>query len=202
MERMRAAIRARTADLGIEKSKVSADYIEQRKAAAMEAGSARAAGENSDAFGGLDLSQIRSTRIRSPQEDEDLPSMFFDPDEQLSDEEKVEVDPLRNKSWIEQGLYEVSQVKWPDWTSALREVGLLVVVVAFTAVIIIGWDRLIRSTYTDVLHLIPTKEELANYANRFDGLDLPTGWMDNMNEQDVASLTEKMSQGGTSLPEL
>ena len=49
MEKMRAAIRARTSDLGIEKSKVSADYIQKRQQQAVAAGSAQAASENSGA---------------------------------------------------------------------------------------------------------------------------------------------------------
>ena len=199
---MRAAIRARTADLGIEKSKVSADYIQQKQQMAVSAGSARAAGEQSstNTFAGLDLSQISDgSEPRRPQsnsvwgDDDETPSMFFDPEEKLSEAEREEIDPLIKKGIIEQGLNELKNAKWPDWASALREVVLMFAVIALTGVLIVGWDKVLRTVYTDFLHFIPTDQEITNYAARFDGLDLPKGWTDNMNEDDVARLTEKVN---------
>lgn len=200
--RMREAIRARTADLGIEKSKVSAEYIQQKQQMAISAGGARAAAEQNSAnsFAGLDLSQISdgSQVKRAPSsplwgDEEDTPSMFFDPEEKLTEEERAEIDPFMKKGIIEQGLNELQNAKWPDWASALREVGLMLVVIAVTGLLIIGWDGLLRTLYTEVLHFVPTDDELANYAARFDGLDLPKGWTDNMNEDDVARLTEAVN---------
>jgi hypothetical protein len=203
IDEMRAAIRARTANLGIEKSKISADYIQQKQKMAMSAGGARAAAEQTagDTFAGLDLSQISdgsTVRRRPPtnslwDNDEDTPSMFFDPEERLSEQEREEVDPLIKKSIIEQGLNELKNAKWPDWASALREVVLMFAVIALTGALIIGWDKVLRYTYTDILHFIPSENELANYASRFDGLDLPKGWTDNMNEADVQRLAEKVN---------
>ena len=211
MEKMRAAIRARTSDLGIEKSKVSADYIQKRQQQAVAAGSAQAASENNDIFGGLDLSQIRteatpSRSSSSPFADEDgeVPSMFYEPDDELSEQEKAEADPLGQKSISEQLMYEFQQVKWPAPGSALREVGLMFVIVAITGGLIIGWDKVLRELYTDSLHFIPSKEDMANYANRFQGLDLPAGWTDNMNDEDVASFADAATSFGQSsgMPDL
>ena len=199
---MRAAIRSRTADLGIEKSKVSAEYIQQKQKMAVAAGSAKAAAEQNSQnyFAGLDLSQIsdgsRSRRDEPTiwgENEEDTPSMFYDPDDKLTEEERVEVYPMMRKSILEQGLNELRNAKWPDWASALREVVLMAVVIVVTGALIILWDKGLRTLYTDILHFVPTKEEIANYAARFDGLDLPKGWTDNMSEQDVARLTDTVN---------
>ncbi|EEC50205.1 predicted protein [Phaeodactylum tricornutum CCAP 1055/1] len=204
IEKMRAAIRARTESMGIEKSKVSADYIAAKTKAATAAGSASAASENSDMFGGLDLSQINSEKTISKSEwNEDLPSMFYDPESELSKEEQEQVDPVMSKNLVEQAMAEFSNAKWPDFASALREVGLMLVVIAVTGALIISWDKVLRGAYMS-LGFIPTADDLANYASRFDGLDLPKGWMDNMNEQDVARIAEKVNTvtGSKSLPGL
>jgi len=201
IEKMRAAIRARTADLGIEKSKVSAEYIAQQKQKAMAAGSAAEANSanSADTFAGLDLSKISSVPDKKRSDwSEDMPSMFYDPEDELSKEEQEEADPTMKLNPIEQGLTEFKAAKWPDTGSALREVGLMIFVVLLSAVLIIGWDQLLRNIYTTA-GFIPSKEDLANYASRFDGLDLPSGWTDNMSDQDVATMAETVK---TNLPEL
>jgi hypothetical protein len=211
MEQMRAAIRARTASMGLEKSKVSADYIAQRQQEAIAMGSAKAAAEasgSSDAmFGGLDLSKISTEKVPSAaatknglwqDKEDEMPSMFYEPEDDLSMEERAEVDPVGQKGFVEQGLNELRNAKWPHPVAALREVVLMIVIIAITGALIIGWDKFIRTLYTDVLHFIPSKDDLANYMNRFDGLDLPSGWTDNMNEADISSLSDKIS---TSIPD-
>lgn len=192
MDRMRAAIRARAAKMGVEKSKVSADYIAQKNEAAKAAGP----GGQTDPsmFGGLDLSKISDTKLKesATKWDNEMPTMFFDPEKELSKEEQEEADPLMTKSILEQYRYEISQAKWPTPFGAIREVALMMVVIALSTVLIVGWDRILREFYTSV-GFIPTKEDLANYAARFDGLDLPDGWMNNMNEVDVSQFSEKLS---------
>ena len=46
--------------------------------------------------------------------------------------------------------------------------------------------------------LIPTKDELMNYATKFDGLDLPSGWTDNMNESDVQKFQDTVNSATSS----
>ena len=36
----------------------------------------------------------------------------------------------------------------------------------------------------------PSAEDLQNYGSRFDGLDLPKGWTDNMNVEDMEKLAD------------
>lgn len=200
MDKMRAAVFARAADLGLEKSKISADYIQKKQQAAMAAGSARAASENGEMFGGLDLSKIRneapSRNSIWAEDNEEIPSMFFDPDEELTEEERAQVDPVGTKSIPDQFMYEMQQTTWPGPGNALREVGIMIVVVAISAVLIIEWDKLLRFFYTEILHFIPSTEDMANYANRFAGLDLPAGWTDNMNENDIASFSDVVGDAG------
>lgn len=163
----------------------------------MAAGSARAAAESSDIFGGIDLSQIRSEatpRASSnsvwADEEGEVPSMFYEPEDDLSEEERAEADPIGQKSIPDQVVNELQGAEWPSPWSALREVVIMVIVVAVTTTLIIGWDQVLRDLYTDVLHFIPSKEDMANYSTRFEGLDLPTGWTDNMNEEDIASFSD------------
>jgi hypothetical protein len=199
MERMRAAIRARTAEMGLEKSRVSAQYVESRKERAVQAGPA---GQPSpDVFAGLDLSQISTERAppsSSSQWSEDMPSMFYDPEDDMTIEEQEEVDPIMKLNPVEQGLNELRNAKWPDLGSAFREVLLMVVVVAVSGALIIGWDKVLRELYT-AAGFIPTKEEIANYASRFDGLDLPKGWTNNMSEQDVSAFVDTVNANPQSL---
>jgi len=192
---MRAAIKARTAELGIEKSKVTADYIKAKTEAALQAGPGGMS--DPDQFGGLDLSQISSTKKRSSDWNEDMPSMFYDPDEELTLEEREEIDPIMKKSPWEQAIHEMRLTKWPTMGAALKEVVLVLVLIAVTGVLVIYWDKFIREIYTS-LKFIPTKEGIADYASRFDGLDLPKGWTDGMSEEDLAQFADKVNSATTS----
>ncbi|GAX25779.1 hypothetical protein FisN_8Hh319 [Fistulifera solaris] len=205
IEKMREAIRARTADLGMERSKVSADYIKNREMQALSGGAQQEReAAASTMFGGIDLSKIstdESSVANRGQWDENTPTMFYDPEEEMSLEERQEVDPVMMKNPIEQTISELSGAKWPTVWSAGREVLIMFAVVAFSCLLIIGADNLLRQLYTAV-GFIPSKEDIANYASRFDGLDLPPGWMNNMNEQDVAKLAEQVNSVPTNLPSL
>lgn len=198
---MRAAIRERTAGLGIEKSKVTAEYIAQKEQKAREGGPPGVAAQNDpNAFGGLDLSQISKVAQTTSDWDENLPTMFYDPEDDLSKEEQEEVDPVMLKNPIEQGWNELSNAKWPDPVSALREVALMLLIIALSTVVVTQWDTLLRTVYTG-FGFIPTAEDIANYASRFDGLDLPDGWTSGMTDVDVQSYSDTISTGG-GMPDL
>jgi preprotein translocase subunit SecE len=191
---MREAVRARTAAMGLEKSKVSADYIQSKTTQAKQGGPP-GANTDPDSFGGLDLSQISDSAPpgeRKSTYDETLPSMFYDPEDDLTKDEQNEVDPIRMENPIKQGLNELSNAKWPGPAAALREVVVLIIVVAVTGFIIIEFDQLLRSVYTTA-GFIPSSESLAKYAARFDGLDLPSGWTNNMSDTDVSNMAEQVN---------
>ena len=204
IERMRAAIRERTAGLGIEKSKVTADYIAQRERRAREAGPPGAQ-QDENSFGGLDLTKISQVKQTTSDWDENMPTMFYDPEDDLSKEEQEEVDPIMTKNPIEQGLYELSQSKWPDAFSALREVVLMFVIIGISTLVVTSWDTILRTVYTN-FGFIPTAEDIANYASRFDGLDLPDGWTSGMTDVDVQTYSDTLSNSpaasGGGMPEL
>lgn len=192
---MREAVRARTSAMGLEKSKVSADYIQSKTTQAKQGGPGQT---DPDSFGGLDLSQISDKAPageRKSTYDETLPSMFYDPEDDLTKEEQMEVDPISKENPFKQGLNELSNAKWPGLTAALREVVVLVIVVAVTGFIIIEWDQLLRTVYTTA-GFIPNSDSLAKYAARFDGLDLPAGWTNNMSDSDVSNMAEQVNTPG------
>lgn len=185
IEKMREAIRARADDLGVEKSKISQQYFEEaRKRAEMNAANNRP--------GGLDLSQISSgnePKSQKQQWDEELPSMLYDPTDELTEEERKEADPVGQMQIWEQVITELKSAKWPDFLSALREVAVMFAVVAISGVIIIGWDKTLRSVYTD-LGMIPRSEDI---PGQMAGLDLPEGFTNGMNEEDLAKMAEEMN---------
>jgi len=128
---MRAAIRARAQDLGVEKSKVSQQYIEEAaKRAAQSQGDSRP--------GGLDLSQISSGNepgSKTDKWDDSLPTMLYDPADELTEEEQAQADVVGELPIFEQAMTEIKASKWPDLPTVIREVAVMFVVVAFTATV-------------------------------------------------------------------
>ncbi|KAL7576363.1 hypothetical protein ACA910_018174 [Epithemia clementina (nom. ined.)] len=200
-ERVRAAIRERTAGLGIKKSQATADYIRMKEEAAKAAGPGGQS--NPNIFGGLDLSQISDTKLKesgkSSNWDEDMPSMFYDPEKELSKEEQEKADPLMTKSIIEQFTYELSQSRFPTPMEALRQVGVMIVVVGFSTLLIYVWDNLLRELYQYV-GFVPSEQDLANYASRFEGLDLPDSWADGFDATRIKELSESADVGLSTSP--
>lgn len=182
---MRAAIRARAEDLGVEKSKVSQQYIEDaQKRAAQSQGNNRP--------GQLDLSQISTGNEPGSKDkwDDSLPNVMYDPADELSDEEQAEADAVGQMSIIDQAITEVKASKWPDLGTVIREVAIMFVVVAVTGGIIIGADRALREVYTDI-GMIPRAEDI---PGQLDDLALPEGFTNNMSEDDLAQITDEMNK--------
>lgn len=150
-------------------------------------------GQNNDIFGGLDLSQISDTKLKQNGKttdwNEDVPTMFYDPQKEMTKEEQEEADPLMTKSFVEQYTYELSQSKFPTPVEALRQVGIMIVVVIFATGLIYIWDNVLREIYTTV-GFVPSEQDLANYARRFEGLDLPQSWADGL---DTTKLLPQLS---------
>ena len=190
IDRMREAIRKRTQEMGLEKSVLSKQLIQEANERA----------KSGEKVQGLDLTKIRGTIP------EDMPSMLYDPEDEMSEEERRQVDPVGQESILKQAQNELTNAKWPNAGAVLREVAIMLVVVAATAAIIIGWDRFLRDFYTNGLNLIPSKEQI---NMRFEGLELPEGWTNMMSEDDIANLPSEMrdsaarsSGSGMNLPDL
>lgn len=196
---MRAAIRARADELGVEKDPATQQYI------AEAAARAKAAVGNKNPGSSLDLSQISTGE--EPKKsggggggnalwDEDMPTMLYDPTEELTEEERKEVDQVGQMPILDQVLTELRASKWPDFGSALKQVGIVIMIVVVSAALIIGWDNTLRNFYTD-LGFIPRKDEIPGQLQQ--GLELPEGFTNNMSDEDLSKLTKEMNEAGKSV---
>lgn len=178
--------------MGIEKSKVSADAI----LAAEERAKSGITGESFQQQ--LDLSKISREAPRG--EDDTGPAMFYDPENEMTEEEMQEADPDSQLSIPDQAMKEINAATWPAPGAALKEVGVLIVVVILTAGIIIGWDNFLRELYTN-LGFIPTTEDIQKGA---ENMVLPDGWTNGMSEDDFMSFQDEVgsaaSQAASSTP--
>jgi preprotein translocase subunit SecE len=165
--------------LGIEKSKVTPEMIQ----AAQEQAKAQL---NNGGSGVLDLSQISQTAPRG--QDDDTPAMFYEPSDDMSDEEMIEADPDGQMSIPDQFMKEMSEATWPTPTAAVKEVFLLVVIVLVTAGLIIGWDDFLRGFYTN-LGFIPRPEDIQSGG---ENMVLPDGWTSNMSEDDFMNFQDEV----------
>jgi hypothetical protein len=177
---VREAIRQRTEMLGIEKSKVSQEMIQQ----AQEQAKAQIANGKGGQM--LDLSQISNTAPRG--EDDETPAMLYDPAAEMSDEEMIEADPDGQLSIPEQIKLEMREATWPTPVAAVKEVGLLVVIVLITAGLIIYWDDFLRNFYTN-LGFIPKPEDILSGG---ENMVLPDGWTSNMSEDDFMNFQDEI----------
>jgi hypothetical protein len=159
VDQIRAAIKKRADALGIEESK---EQIEYRKKAEERAKQAR---ENFAAGGGtdqmqqlLDLSKI-SDGAPGGRNDDSLPSFFYDPEAEMTDEEKAEADPVGELPIVQQGIETLKKADFPSFVSATVEVFTLVFSILATASLFIGYDYVIRNVY-QWANILPTEEEV------------------------------------------
>jgi len=189
LDAIREAVRKRAEEVGATKDTATQQYIEEATKRAIEN---RANGQQP---GQLDLSQITSGNepgTRKSKFDETLPAMLYDPADDLTDAEQAEADPTGQQPIWEQALTEIKASKWPDFGTVVREVSIMAFVVAITGAIIINWDALLRDTYTG-LGMIPSPGDI---PGQLQDLDLPAGFTNNMNEDDLALITNEMNQAG------
>eukprot|EP00429_Kryptoperidinium_foliaceum_P004053 CAMPEP_0176007070 /NCGR_PEP_ID=MMETSP0120_2-20121206/3043_1 /TAXON_ID=160619 /ORGANISM="Kryptoperidinium foliaceum, Strain CCMP 1326" /LENGTH=295 /DNA_ID=CAMNT_0017339819 /DNA_START=62 /DNA_END=949 /DNA_ORIENTATION=- len=190
IERFRAAIKQRADSLGIEEAKVSKEMIkekEERVKAALESGA-----DMSQMSQMLDLSQISSTAPRG--EDEDKPSIFYEPEDDMTEEEMKEADPDGFKSIPDWAMKELSLTTWPSPLAALKEVAILIAAVALTTTFIVNWDAFLREFYTN-LGFIPRPEDIMQGS---ENLVLPDGWTDGMSEDDFMKFQDEVGKAASS----
>jgi len=174
-EEMRSKIRARTADLSIEKSVTTAEAI---KAATDRALSGEAAAASSPFTPDLSAFEDGGSPF-SPK----TPGGDLDPEEVLTDEQKAEIDEIGQMNYWEQAVAEFGYTKFPSGGEILKQAGLMVVIFAVTATVILNVDELLRFQYTD-WGLIPKVGETLDYSD----LTLPEGFTDQMTEADLDNL--------------
>lgn len=193
--------------MGIEKSVVSEQAqrdMEERakqRAANRRAGGPGVLGGNDDiddkkgtVFGGVDLSQI-TTDLARGDTDDNLPSMFFEPESVMSEEEMMEADPVGTMSVVDQLKDTVDSATWPTPQSAVKDVLILISTVLLTTTLVLGWDGFLREAYTDI-GIIPRQEETVNAIDQ--GLKVPESWTNNMSEEDLLNFQESQATSSPS----
>lgn len=207
---MRDAVRARTNALGIEQaSQDGIKMLEERaKQRAANAASGRDDFLNLESSGGggagaapsgggddigmdqteLDLTRISMSLPRSKQ-DEDTPSMFYEPETEMTEEEMLEADPDGQKPIPDQVMKELSGSKFPTAFAAAREIVLLFAIGAISILVIVQFDNFLRTFYTD-LGMIPRPEDIMSGS---EDMILPDGWTDGMSEQDFLQFQDEVA---------
>jgi len=152
-KRLRESVRARTSSLGIDAA--SQEKLKEYE----ERARARAASGSLDPK--LDLSKI-SEGI------ENL-AINFDPEDQLSEEEKREADELGFKPFYEQMLYELGQSTFPDPFNVVLKIILILFLGASTAFTIIKTDSSVMDFYI-AQGLLPSSQDVTDAQNK--GLEM------------------------------
>lgn len=142
----------------------------------------------------LDLSQISQTAPRG--KDDDMPSFLYEPEEEMTEEEMKEADPDGQLSIPDWAVKELSATTWPTPLAALKEVIVLVTTIALTAAIIIGWDNVLRNTYTEI-GFIPRPEDIMQGA---ENIVLPEGWTNGMSEDDFMKFQDEVGNAASAMP--
>lgn len=140
----------------------------------------------------LDLSQISST---APRGQEDVPAMFYEPEDYMTDEEKKQADPDGQLSIVDWAMKEMAATNWPTPFAALKEVVILVGAVLLTTFLIVTWDAFLRDTYTN-LGFIPRPEDIVQ-GN--ENIVLPDGWTDGMSEDDFMKYQDEVGKAASSI---
>lgn len=159
---MRDRIRARTSDLSMEKSVTTAEAIKAATNRAM-------AGEAAETPT-VDLSKFNDALLENPEDE-------------LTDEQKAEIDKVGQMNLWQQALEEFKYTRFPDAQSILKQAGLMLVIFAVTASLILKVDEALRWQYTE-WGLIPRSGEIMDYSD----LTLPEGFTDQMTDDDLANL--------------
>jgi hypothetical protein len=176
-EKVRNAIRARTGVLGMEESQVSKEFIAEAAArAAMRGGSG-------SSMGGLDLSKVSDGSSQ-------ILSINYDPEDEMTEEEKLASDPLGYKPFTEQLNFELGETTFPDIGATFSRVVLLVALAFSTGFLIIETDALVRELYMSK-GFIPRPEDIMNAKDA--GLKL---------SQELAAKVVEKASDGLSLPDI
>jgi hypothetical protein len=183
---MRRAIQERAKSVGLEKAVLSQQYIEERNQRFLNERANKASGARPT----LDLSQISDGDDDKGKWDPSLPSMMYDPADYLTPEQQAEADKTGQLPLWDQFITEVRASKWPGFGSVIREIGVLALIVSLSAVMTINLDSSLRQFYTG-LGMLPTKEQV---SKPLIDIDLPSGFTNNMNEEDLARITAEMNQ--------
>ena len=151
---MRAKIRARASQEGIEKSVATKQAIEDATRRAM-AGQSTATPDTM-----LDLSGFGEKFVD-------------DGTDELTDEEKAEIDKIANMPFLDQIKEELANTRFPSLTDVLQTAALMALIFAVSATLILKGDSTIREFYTN-WGFIPRPDEVYDFSD----LELPDGFLE------------------------
>lgn len=163
---MKDKIRARAAEMNIEKSVATAEAI---KAAEKRARLQQSAEPT------LDMS-VFSDPEKNP--------IMYNPEDELTDEEIAEIDPTGQKPFLEQALDEFKATVFPGPLDVAKTVGFMFVTFAVSATFILKSDEFLRGLYTE-WGFIPGPDAQLDYSD----LELPAGW-----DEDLDGLTGSLAE--------
>lgn len=184
-DRIRAAIQARSADLGMEESEESKKAVEEA--------AERARQNILNQQSGLDLSQI------SDGSKEKL-NVYYEPEDDMTEEEMKEADVLGQQPFLEQMSYEIGESTFPDPLAVTIKIVILAVSAVLSAIGVVNWDRAVRAFYKGQ-GILPTAEDIANAQQSgmqmAQELSNPTGAA-----AAVKAAAESAASSGLNLPDL
>ena len=154
---MKDRIRARAADLNIEKSVATADAIKQRELRAKN----MAGAPDPE----LDMSVFEKRLLSNPEDE-------------LSEEEQAEIDPIGQLSFFEQSIDELKNTAFPGPGEVLKTVGFMIIIGGFSSLVILKADVVLRQLYVDWGFIPPPDADLDYIAD----LDLPADWYKDLND--------------------
>ena len=154
---MKDRIRARAAELDIEKSVATAEAIKKAEMRAKNMAQA----DDPD----LDMSVFEKRLLSNPEDE-------------LTDEEMAQIDPVGQMNPVQQALEELGQTKFPGPLDVAKTVGFMAVIFAISAFVILKSDEILRELYTN-WGFIPAPDQKFNYD---ETLKLPADWNKDLND--------------------
>eukprot|EP00567_Pseudictyota_dubia_P018116 CAMPEP_0197437254 /NCGR_PEP_ID=MMETSP1175-20131217/4524_1 /TAXON_ID=1003142 /ORGANISM="Triceratium dubium, Strain CCMP147" /LENGTH=270 /DNA_ID=CAMNT_0042966721 /DNA_START=98 /DNA_END=910 /DNA_ORIENTATION=+ len=173
---MKDKIRARAADLNIEKSVATAEAI--------KAAEKRARLQQSEEPT-LDMSVFT---------DPEKNPIMYNPEDELTDEEIANIDPTGQKPFFEQAIDEFKATAFPGPLDVAKTVGFMAITFIVSASFILKADEVLRGLYIG-WGFIPGPDAQLDYSD----LELPSGWEDDL-DQLTGTLAEIVETAKQSQP--
>ena len=104
----------------------------------------------------LDLSKISDAPGRSSKDD-DLPAFMYDPENDLTEEEKIEADPTGQLPFFEQQIETLKKSSFPSFFEATVQVFALFASILISVSLFFGYDKAVRFGYQKA-GVLPTDE--------------------------------------------
>lgn len=93
--------------------------------------------------------------------------------DELTDEEKAEIDKIANMPFLDQIKEELANTRFPSLTDVLQTAALMALIFAVSATLILKGDSTIREFYTN-WGFIPRPDEVYDFSD----LELPDGFLE------------------------